>query len=195
MWNIFTRVIPSIKGDITLNRIGPLRVAVGGCGQTSAYTHAMWSDALDRLDMPAAQAILMLGLGAGGEIRQLYERFPSSHITALEYDPAMIALTKELKLYSPHPEPAVLQGDAADIIPTLTGPYDIIMLDLFDGPEPSLLCTNPEFMESLKKLLSPKGVLFINVYKRAEYLKEANRIYVSCRQWQYGDNHLALCKK
>jgi spermidine synthase len=199
MWNPFSRTIPSERGDITINRMGPLRVAVGGCGQTSAYTHAMWSDALDRLGhagaAPAVRAVLMLGLGAGGEIRQLYERFPGAGITAVEYDPAMIALARELALYKPYPEPAILQGDAAELVPAMAGRYDLILLDLFDGPEPSPLCTEPKFMESLARLLSPQGALLINVYRRAEYLALASRMYEHCEQWQFQNNHLALCRR
>lgn len=186
------RVASAQNGTITASRaMGSWRVSVKGCGQTSTHTNEMWADALRRVN-PLARSVLMLGLGAAGSVPRIHARLPQCAVTAVEYDPNMTALARELKLYEPAPFPKVIEGDAKDALAALDERYDLIIVDLFDGPEPSALCTEEEFVELLKARLSSRGAALFNVYKRAEYLTEARRSFPRAQLWRFGDNHLGL---
>jgi spermidine synthase len=172
----------------------PWQVSVGDTGQTTVYTHEMWVDAFKRFRKQHiatdAKKILMLGLGAGGEIATIHKYFPDCTLTVVEYDEAMVSLAKELQFYKPHPFPTVLVGDAKDVVHTINDTFDLIILDLFLGEEPSPLGNDPVFIQQLKTLLSPTGVLLINVYKRGEYLEVAKKIFSSSLLWMFRLNHL-----
>jgi spermidine synthase len=195
-WLFERYVRPSAKnGDITITRdFGRWQVSAKDCGQTTAYTHAMWIHAYKRLkkkfNLDHIQKILMLGLGAGGEIKLLYKTFPGCDLTVVEYDPAMIELTHELQLYKPYSAPHILVGDAAQVVPHLVESFDLIIVDLFNGPEPSPLSTDEAFVRSLAKRLHKNGIMLCNVYKRIEYLETPRKFFDYAEQWRFRLNHL-----
>lgn len=202
MWWFFEKYIrPSTKnGSITVIRdFGNWYVSVQGTGQTTSYTHRMWIDAYKRLtahiDRLQVQKVLMLGLGAGGEIKLLYKTFPNCTITVVEYDEEMVTLTHELGLYKPYDPPTIVLGDAADVVLTLTDTYDLIIVDLFNGPEPSLLSTQDSFVRALAKRVSPNGHIFFNVYKHPEYLETPKSLFAAHEEWMFLENNLGLFSK
>ncbi len=194
-WFLEKLLVHSKKnGRIKAERsFGKWQVWVDGCGQTTIYTNRMWKDAFTRLATFKEQTpkvVLMLGLGAGGGVKLLYKQFPISSITAVEFDPEMIALTKKIKPYAPYPEPEILEGDAAVVVHQLPGGYDLIIVDLFVGPEPSTLCTSKEFIEKLRALLTSTGALIINVNRRPEYLQTAQEAFAHSTVWKFETNTL-----
>lgn len=172
----------------------PWQISVDDTGQTTEYTYAMWVHLFKRLrklfTTRPVQKILMLGLGAGGQIATLHTQFPASSLVVVEYDEEMLALTKELKLYEPHPFPEVLIGDAKDVVPTIQETFDLIIVDLFAGEEPSPLGNDKQFLESLRARLTQDGVLLMNVYKRKEYLETARPLFAHNDTWMFRLNHL-----
>ncbi len=180
------------NGRILVRRdFGAWSVYVNDYAQTN---HAMWRDAMKRIraikKMRRAPEILMLGLGAGGEIKTLHTFFPECAITAVDYDPQMIELAKKLQLHMPFPFPAVLLGDASQVVPTIKKSFDLIIFDLFLGPEPSPLVKDEQFITALKERLGEGGVLLINVYKRPEYFAVAESVFSQKEIWKYGVNNL-----
>jgi len=192
---------PSKKnGTITIVReLGKWYISVKGTGQTTSYTHRMWIGAykrlLQKIDPDQVQKVLMLGLGAGGEIKLLNTTFPNCTITVIEYDEEMVKLTHELGFYKPFSPPNILFGDAAEVVPTLTDTYDLIIVDLFNGPEPSPLSTHENFVRALAKRLAPNGHLFFNVYQRPEYLDTPKELFDEHDEWIFEENHLGLFSK
>lgn len=190
----FTR--PSAKNEsIRVQRIfGRWYVGVRGTGQASTYLNAMWHNAFKRVYKahPTTVNVLMLGLGAGGGVGILYRYFPRCTITAVEYDPEMIRLAKELRLYEPYPLPCIIEGDAAQVVPSLAARYDLIVVDLFFGAEPSPLVAQTAFQQSLKDRLAKDGLLLANVYKRADYIAALSETFVPVETWTYKWNALGL---
>src|SRR4051812_24863559 len=120
-WLYEKKICMSEKNGIitAIRRFGRWQVSVDGCGQTTRYTRAMWIYAIKRLKKIAPQKnmhILMLGMGAGGEIRTLNRIFPNCVITVVEYDQVMIDLAHELNLHRGYPEPTLMYGDAGKVI-------------------------------------------------------------------------------
>lgn len=192
------KIVPSIKnGQVRLyRRGGTTEVYVNDCGQTTPYTNEMWSQAFNRLTLrPVRPSILLLGLGGGGSVPLLHKYFPDCKITAVEYDPVMVTIARDVLKRASVPLPEIHEMDAADYFKTAREPFDIIIVDLFSGPEPSPLCTDAVFLQKIDESLTQAGILFINVYKRKEYLGAAKKIFPYSEEWAYRENHLAAFRK
>lgn len=176
---------------------GRRRISVAGTGQTSYYTNAMWRDAFTRIKKIHAgeiQSVLLLGLGAGGEIKDIYQNFPGAVLTAVEIDPEMIRLTRDLALFHPYPCPRIIEGDARRVVAENAEQFDLIIVDLFIGPEPPAFIFDFRFLGDLKNRLAMHGVMAVNVYQRKEYLTVIAEALNLVSQWTYRYNHLALFK-
>ncbi|MDO8517740.1 MAG: hypothetical protein Q7S26_00395 [bacterium] len=178
------------------------RVLVDGYSETSIGLNEIWYDALVRLPVRQAGAqahlpekvanILILGLGAGGMLKEVYTLFPHCHITAVEHDPEMVALTKELKLYEPFPLPNIVEEDAGAYVSVARETYDLIAVDLFRGGEPSPLLLDTDFLYALQKKMLDDGVLLINVANTEEYLSPAIQHFAHSETWKFRYNHLGM---
>lgn len=183
------------NGAITATRtLGEWRVAVGTTGQTTPYLRKMWHGAFRKIQSHATtqiREVLMLGLGGGGEIQTLHTYFPGCKVSVIEFDEAMIDLAHTLKLYGKK-VPTILHGDAAEILPSLQQKYDLIMVDMFVGEEPSPLVTQAEFRSALARHLAPEGLLIANVYKNTEYLDSLAKTCTPLERWKHICNHLGV---
>lgn len=197
-WLFERRVYKSeINGDIALTRaLGNWTVSVNGCPQTSSVTSGMWLDACTKiqelLDPTDISRILVLGLGAGSCIKVLYENFPKSHMIVVEHDPTMIYIAEELGLYAPFHLPEIVVGDAAAVVARLTNQYDLILIDLFYGDEPSPLLVSQTFALALQERLAKEGLIFVNSFRHAQYLHQIGKTFVSRKKWLYRENNLGL---
>ncbi|MBI3573677.1 hypothetical protein HY090_01360 [Candidatus Kaiserbacteria bacterium] len=200
-WFSEIRVRQSEKnGTITATRrLGVWSVVVDGCVQTGPETRWMWRDGFEKLRHylfgRKIRTILILGLGAGGEIRDLHRLFPGCRITAVEYDETMVSLAKELNLNHLHPFPDVICADARDAVPGLSGAYDLIVLDLFRGSEPSPLATDPAFLAALDTKLGNEGLIIANTFARLEYLDSLGTYFTLISRWKFGKNNLGIFRK
>lgn len=143
-----------------------VEVWAGGYDQTSSYTNAMWKMAL--LHIPRERRvkhILLLGLGGGGVVPELFKKFPRSRLVAVEWDPAMIVLAK--KNISQHfwPQIDIRTGDAKTQVALLERSFDCIIIDLFCGKKVSPVAEEPSFAAFLQSRLLPGGTLLANFFE------------------------------
>ncbi|GEM_PF-600796 len=188
------------NGLIVVRRLfGRWTVFVNGCEQTGPVVHRMWQNAFQKtLENSKAKTIhrvLALGLGAGGEIKNIYTHFPNVEITVVEHDPEMVTLAKELGLHRPFPLPTVKIGDAKDVVLQLDQHFDLIILDLFNGPEPSPLVRDEYFLKILKEKLTDNGLLVANIYRKIEYVQFLAERFPLIDTWKFEFNTLALFEK
>lgn len=187
------------NGEIIVRRdLGVWFISVLDCYQTGPYTHKMWHQALPRARarFPEISTVLMLGLGAGGEIRTINTYFPDSRLTVMEYDPQMIEIAKSLGLHHPLPFPRVICADAYTEVSKLTESYDLILVDMFSGPEPVAFITDPSFIDALKEHLNEHGVVLVNAHKRPEYLEPYKKAFPHYPDtWLFRLNNLGLFQK
>jgi spermidine synthase len=175
-----------INGVIRMYReLGAWNISVDNCGQTSPYLHDMWKRA-------GIASALMLGLGAGGEVSTIHRAFPNISITAIEFDPEMIRITKEIGLYKPFPLPTIIEGDAHEQVVKLNEKFDIIMIDMFIGSKAVPFIAEDNFIEHIQRLLAPEGVVIVNVYKNVEYLEKIKSCFAYNEIWQYKQNMLGI---
>jgi len=160
---------------LVTRRLGAWCVEVGGTYQTSSYTNEMWADTMQRITdaKPKLEAhkALLIGLGGGGAIRAIGKKFPAAEVTAIEHDPVMADIAKEIGLYKPFPFPRVIIGDAAEAVPALTDTYELAIVDIFNGRALAPITSDAAFWDTLKTRLSAGGVVAVNVSGHRDALK------------------------
>lgn len=118
---------------------------------------------------PEPRSILVAGLGGGSIPRIFSNLLPDASIDVVELDPAMVGVAKKYFMFEETANMRVHEDDARAFIRRagLQGSqYDYIVLDAFDDDViPSHLCT-AEFLEEVKQILSPGGVLVANTLHR-----------------------------
>jgi spermidine synthase len=183
-----------------VRRFGRWAVINGAYDYTSPYLYDMWRAVLRRFIPRSTRAritrVLMFGLGGGGEIRTFHAFFPNCNVTAVEYDPEMVRIAREIKLYVPHPFPRVLVEDAATAVRSLTGPYDLIIMDMYIKDVPSPLMADRDFLQAVDGLLAPGGYVIANIFnKPPSFLHHADELFADPQYWTYRVSRLGIFKK
>ncbi len=108
---------------------------------------------------------LILGAGAGANINQLIERFPSLFVDAVEIDAKVIeAGERFFGLDRSEPRLRVFIDDARPFVKRADRTYGAVILDIYNGGLhiPFYVMTL-EYFEEIKDIMEPGGVLAINV--------------------------------
>ena len=170
----------SLYRDITVEQNGPRRCLIfnvhrGDRNQTCidlneperlvfSYTRMSFAGLLLT---PEPESILIAGLGGGSIPMTFGDLFPEARIDVIEIDPAVVSVAREFFLFEESENMRVHVNDARVFIKraVLAGrQYDYIMLDAFTGDYiPEHLLTR-EFLEEVKQILSPDGVLVANTF-------------------------------
>jgi len=183
------------NGDILVRRgIGGPNVIVGGYSQTGEGLNAIWRDALKRA-LPSVvpePRVLILGLGGGGMLGDVYKMFLGARVTAVDHDPEMIKITHELKYFEPFPPPDIICADALDAVRGLETAFDLIAIDMFRGGEVSPHYANAEFWDQLKKRLTEQGIVLVNVAGSREFLEGIGRHFSHADMWRCEANYLGM---
>jgi len=168
-------------------------VSVNGYFQTSPYMDTLWKRALRLIPKRTPiKRVLLLGYGAGGTNRFVCRRFPNARITAIEWDPNMVTLAKELKLHEPGDLAELRIGDATEVVHQLHGTFDLIIFDLYNGKEPSPLLEDSVFLSRLRTLMEPDGFFLINAFGKPEAFKAVAKFFSWRKKWKFRWNHCAL---
>ncbi|MGB0496268.1 MAG: spermidine synthase [Kangiellaceae bacterium] len=120
---------------------------------------------------PNPKNILVIGLG-GGVLPQTFEKvLPNTVITSVEIDPAVVSIAKKYFKYKENERIKTSVQDGRIFIKRAISKnqtYDWIILDAFNGEYiPEHLLTL-EFLQEVKKLLSPDGLLSANTFSSSE---------------------------
>ncbi len=193
-------LISEKNGSMRTERIlGKWRVFSGGNENTGPELTNVWSKTykLIRKSEPRSRKMssaLVLGLGAGGSVKEFYQNFPGSTVTAIEYDPMMISLAKEFRLWHPYASPRIFEGDAEKVVAELTDMFDCIVIDLFYKGEPSALLLKNSFVVSLRDRLEKDGVIAVNTFRNPEYMELFKKYFEETGVYRIGNNHVGIFK-
>jgi len=115
------------------------------------------------LFVPEPRHILLLGLGGGSLAKYCYRHLPRTRITAVELDPAVIALRREFAIPDDDERFEVVQADAAEFVDRTRLRPDVVLVDAFDaeGVAPSL--ASPAFHARVSQCLAPQGLMIMNL--------------------------------
>ncbi len=197
-WFYELRKIPSVKnGVIVCQRLfGRWKVFVNGYDQTSPYMQQMWRHALRKVPKTIhVKQILVLGLGAGGVIRDLHRRFHGCQVTVVEWDPEMVKLSEKLHLFSTDQRPRGLYGDVEEVLPAIRESFDLILFDLYNGFRPALYGLQDAFPKQIARLLKPQGVFLLNAFSTQALLSVADQELSRHKTWQFRYNTVALYRQ
>ena len=141
----------------------------------------------DHLELPYARVVpaalifveepastLVIGLGGGTIPSFLRKRFPDMRIDAVDIDPGVVDVAKS---HFGFREDAKMRAHVADgrrFVEQTQQRYDLVILDGFgtDSVPPHL--TTREFLPSVRRILSPRGIAIGNLWGR-----EVNTLYDS----------------
>lgn len=131
---------------------------------------------------PEPEKILIVGLGGGTLPRALQQLLPEAHIDVVEIDPAVVEMAGRYFSFEAGGRIAVTTADGRVFVKRagLQGRrYDLVMLDAFDHEYiPEHLLTQ-EFLEEVKALLAPGGVLAANTFSSSRLYDHESTTYVA----------------
>ena len=109
------------------------------------------------LSMKRPESILEIGTAIGFSASLMAQNLlPGGHLTTIDRYPKMFERAKEnFKKMGIQDQVTLIEGDAADVLPTLAGSYDVIFMD-------SAKAKYVDFLPHCLRLLSETGVLLID---------------------------------
>jgi spermidine synthase len=131
---------------------------------------------------PDPEKILIIGVGGGALPTALSSMFPAAEIHAIEIDPAVITVAKKYFDFKPGKYITVFEEDGRVFVKRAINKgykYDLILLDAFDHEYiPEHLLTK-EFLEEVKRILLPGGVLAANTWSYSRLYDHESATYES----------------
>ena len=129
---------------------------------------------------PEPERILMVGLGGGSLPRVFAELFPEADQDLVEIDAAVVRVAEEFFGFEPTERMEVHVRDARVFVKRARDRgerYDYVMLDAFTGDYiPEHLLTR-EFLEEVKDLLAPGGVVVANTFSSSRLYHHESATY------------------
>jgi spermidine synthase len=119
---------------------------------------------------PKPQRLLMIGEGGGTVPSALQKLLPNTQIDLVELDGAVDKIARAYFDFKPGPKTRVIVEDGRVFVKRAAAQkqtYDMIMLDAFDAEYiPEHLLTR-EFLEEVKSILTPNGVIVANTWSNS----------------------------
>ncbi|MDQ4490666.1 fused MFS/spermidine synthase [Sinomonas sp. ASV486] len=108
---------------------------------------------------------LHLGAGALTLARYIAATRPGSVQAAVELERELLDFVLEQLPLAPGTDLTLHLGDARWELPAVAeqGPFEVIVLDIFSGPEAPGHIAHPDFYREAAGLLSPRGALLVNI--------------------------------
>lgn len=142
------------------------------------YTRMMLGGALFTGEPP--RRLLIVGLGGGTLPMALAQILPQAQIDVVEIDPAVTRAAKRFFGFKDGPLMHVFEEDGRVYVKRAGRAgerYDVVMLDAFDHEYiPEHLLTR-EFLQEVKTLLGPQGVLVANTFSSSRLYDHESTTY------------------
>ncbi len=111
--------------------------------------------------------IVQLGLGTGALTKFCYRQFPQAHVTAVELNPAVIAICNSMfKLPAEDERLTIIEADAMDFIvnDAIHNRIDALQVDLYDATARGPVLDSAEFYCACHDSLSDTGIMTVNLF-------------------------------
>jgi spermidine synthase len=115
---------------------------------------------------------LVVGLGGGTMPMFLRKRYPEASIDAVDIDPDVVHVAKEYFGFREDERMRAHVADGRKFIEEVRSRYDVIFLDAFGSRSVPQHLTTVEFLQAVRRGLSPQGVVVGNIWSR-----ELNPLY------------------
>lgn len=113
------------------------------------------------------KSILIVGMGGGTLPTALHDMYPDAQITSVDIDPAVVAVAKKYFDFTESENNKVVVRDARLFIKRealKNKQYDLVILDAFGSDYIPEHLTTVEFLEEVKSVMSPNGVISANTF-------------------------------
>lgn len=117
-----------------------------------------------RLRKRITDNVLMLGFGGGSVCKVLKKVYSFKKMTGIEKDPKVIELCHTYFNIEKCSDLELVQADACDFMRQNQTQYDLIICDVTVGNYVPEICETEEFLNDVKRALSPTGLLIFNKY-------------------------------
>jgi spermidine synthase len=115
----------------------------------------------------APRHVVQLGLGSAALTKFCYQRLPGARVTAVELNPNVIAICRELFGLPDNDERLdVREMNALDFVldPANRASCDVLQVDLYDEEARGPVLDTPEFYQGCFDCLSADGIMTTNVF-------------------------------
>ena len=121
-------------------------------------------DGLKKIDFKNVNSVLILGLGGGSVIESLRKKFRfKGEITAVELDPVIIRIANREFNISRDFKPRIISGNAFDVMKSLPGFFDLIIIDLYINNKVPARTFSLVFWKNILRILNQNGKVLFNV--------------------------------
>ena len=161
---------------------GKMKLLVNGSPQSGSYIANLWKQAFDHfsIETQKPKSALILGVGGATVVSLLSNYFPGINQTCIDIDKVIIDIAKKYFSVFSIPNVSIVHADAHTYVKQLIArkkTYDCIIIDLFIGGSIPSFVEDRKFIESIHRLLTPKGFLCINFLREAKYREKSDSLY------------------
>jgi spermidine synthase len=110
------------------------------------------------------QRVLAIGLGGGSIPMFLHKHYPRATIDVVDIDPEVVNVAKRFFGFREDGKMRAHVADGRKFIEDCQKPYDIIVLDAYGADSIPYSLATVEFIRSVKRALSPRGIVVSNVW-------------------------------
>lgn len=149
---------------------------------------------------PDPKSVLFIGLGGGTLPLAIHHYFPKATIDCVELDGEVVSAAKRFFGFKEDDRMKSYVRDGRVQVRRFLGEgkkYDVIFLDAFRGGYIPYHLTTKEFIEDVRKLLNPGGVVVSNLRPGFESYHYHRRTFAAVfpNQWSYGSggNVIVVC--
>jgi len=134
----------------------------------------------DHIELPYARAmpvglalvdqpkrILIVGLGGGTIPGLLHKHYPETTIDVVDIDPVVVDVAKRFFGFREDRTMHAYVDDGRRFIENCRDPYDVIFLDAFGSNSIPYHLATREFLQAVRRALTPEGVAVGNVWSRS----------------------------
>jgi spermidine synthase len=136
-----------------------LQLADGSLPLYDVWGYYALAPALTQKGIP--DEVLILGLGAGTSATLYEQLYPSTQMTGVEIDAAVVEVGR--RFFALPKKTHVVLEDARTFVRRDKGLYDVILVDAFHFPYVPFQLTTREFFQEVAQRLRPGGALLLNV--------------------------------
>ena len=142
------------------------------------------------LFIPEPERILVLGTAAGSLLHYLRHYLPRARITAVDIDAELVDRMLQLQVLPPAGDSLeYVHADAASYIADAQEPFDLVLVDIFNGARSPDFLLQQEVSETLHRICSERGAISYNLLLASDH--DFKAFYRSLRRI-YRDNTLSL---
>lgn len=128
------------------------------------------------------RSLLLIGLGGGTLPRALQQTLPELRMDVVEIDPAVVSVAARYFDFKANEHIRVIEADGRVFVKRALREgrrYDVVMLDAFDHEYiPEHLLTR-EFLQEVKSLLAPGGILAANTFSSSRLYDHESTTYAA----------------